>query len=183
MLPSFLLTKRASSPRQSAYPFLYPAFLPSWYPLLKASLSTSSMSLPLSTAEKSPLITQPKIVPTIMPIANRYSIEEIVKALKSYVKENGRRVVFEYCLIKDVNNTAEDIQRLKQITKGLLSHVNVICLNPNGGSLKAITRQEAIEFVNKLNEAGISATLRRSQGSDIEGACGMLRAKTLKENN
>ena len=119
---------------------------------------------------------------TIMPIANAYSIQEIVKALHHYVKENSRRVVFEYCLIKDVNNTDKDIERLKQLTKGLLCHVNVICLNPNGGSLKATTREEAIEFVNKLNKVGISATLRRSQGSDIEGACGMLRAKTLKED-
>lgn len=119
---------------------------------------------------------------TIMPIANAYSIAEIIKALKHYVNENGRRVVFEYCLIKDVNNTEQDIERLKQITKGLLCHVNVICLNPNGGSLKATTREDAIEFVNKLNKVGVSATLRRSQGSDIEGACGMLRAKTLKEN-
>lgn len=119
---------------------------------------------------------------TIMPIANAYSIKEIVKALHHYVKENNRRVVFEYCLIKGVNNTDDDIARLKEITSGLLCHVNVICLNPNGGSLQATTRQEAIEFVNKLNKMGISATLRRSQGSDIEGACGMLRAKTLKEN-
>ncbi len=117
----------------------------------------------------------------IMPIANRYSIAEIVKALKAYIKENKRRVVFEYCLIKGVNDSEEDINRLKEITKGLLSHVNVICLNPNGGSLKATTKQEALDFVNKLNKVGVSATLRRSQGSDIEGACGMLRAKTLKE--
>ena len=118
---------------------------------------------------------------TIMPIANAYSIEEITKALKVYVKENKRRVVFEYCLIKDVNDSDDDVQRLKDITKGLLSHVNVICLNPNGGSLKATTKQEALDFVAKLNKVGVSATLRRSQGSDIEGACGMLRAKTLKE--
>lgn len=118
---------------------------------------------------------------TIMPIANAYSIDEIIKALKVYVKENKRRVVFEYCLIKDVNNTDDDIVRLKQLTRGLLCHVNVICLNPNGGTLKATTKQEAHEFVDKLNKAGVSATLRRSQGSDIEGACGMLRAKTLKE--
>ncbi len=118
---------------------------------------------------------------TIMPIANRYSIKEIIKALKTYVKENKRRVVFEYCLIKDVNDGAEDIKRLKDLTKGLLSHVNVICLNPNGGTLKATTKQEALDFVANLNKAGVSATLRRSQGSDIEGACGMLRAKTLKE--
>ena len=118
---------------------------------------------------------------TIMPIANRYSIEEIIKALKVYVKENKRRVVFEYCLIKDINDSEEDIKRLKDLTKGLLCHVNVICLNPNGGTLKATTKQEAIDFVANLNKAGVSATLRRSQGSDIEGACGMLRAKTLKE--
>ena len=118
---------------------------------------------------------------TIMPIANRYSIAEIVKALKVYIKENKRRVVFEYCLIKDVNDSEDDISRLKDISKGLLCHVNVICLNPNGGSLKATTKQEALDFVAKLNKIGVSATLRRSQGSDIEGACGMLRAKTLKE--
>lgn len=118
---------------------------------------------------------------TIMPIANAYSIKEIVKALHHYVKQNNRRVVFEYCLIKGVNNSDEDVARLKEIANGLLCHINVICLNPNGGSLQATTRQEAIEFVNKLNKAGVSATLRRSQGSDIEGACGMLRAKTLKE--
>lgn len=126
--------------------------------------------------------TTDEIRKTIMPIANRYSIAEIIKALNDYVKTNGRRVVFEYCLIKDVNDSDQDIARLKALTKGLLCHVNVICLNPNGGSLKATTRQEALDFVEKLTKNGISATLRRSQGSDIEGACGMLRAKTLKEN-
>ena len=118
---------------------------------------------------------------TIMPIASRYSIDELIKALKYYVGENKRRVVFEYCLIKDVNNTEQDIERLKLLTKDLKCHVNVICLNPNGGPLKATTRKEAIEFVEKLNIAGVSATLRRSQGEDIAGACRMLRAKTLKE--
>lgn len=125
--------------------------------------------------------TTDEIRKTIMPIANAYSIKEIINALHEYVKMNNRRVVFEYCLIKGTNNSDEDIVRLKQITKGLLCHVNVICLNPNGGTLKATTKQEALDFVAKLNKAGISATLRRSQGSDIEGACGMLRAKTLKE--
>ena len=125
--------------------------------------------------------TTDEIRKTIMPIANAYSIAEIVKALKVYVKENKRRVVFEYCLIKDVNDSDDDIKRLKNIAKGLLCHVNVICLNPNGGSLKATTKQEALDFVANLNKVGVSATLRRSQGSDIEGACGMLRAKTLKE--
>ncbi len=117
---------------------------------------------------------------TIMPIANKYTIKKIVDALKLYVHENNRRVVFEYCLIKDKNDSDEDIKRLKNITSNLLCHVNVICLNPNGGSLKATTRDEAKMFVEKLNKIGVSATLRRSQGEDIAGACGMLRAKSLK---
>lgn len=119
---------------------------------------------------------------TIMPIANRYTIQEIIKALKYYISKNNRRVVFEYCLIKDTNDSFEDVKKLSVLTKGLNCHINVICLNPNGGSLKATTKKEAYAFVNNLNELGVSATLRRSQGSDIEGACGMLRAKTLKEN-
>lgn len=118
----------------------------------------------------------------IMPIANRYTIQEIIKALKYYISKNNRRVVFEYCLIKDTNDSFEDVKKLSVLTKGLNCHINVICLNPNGGPLKATTKKEAYAFVNKLNELGVSATLRRSQGSDIEGACGMLRAKTLKEN-
>lgn len=126
--------------------------------------------------------TTDEIRKTIMPIANRYKISEIVSSLKNYQKNSKRRVIFEYCLIKDVNNSDDDILRLKSITKDLICHVNVICLNPNGGTLKATTKKEALEFVEKLNKNGISATLRRSQGSDIEGACGMLRAKVLKEN-
>lgn len=117
---------------------------------------------------------------TIMPIANRYAIEEIIKAVKDYVKINNRRVVFEYCLIDGVNNREQDILALKKLTLGFKSHVNVICLNPNGGSLKATTRQQALNFVERLNAEGVSATLRRSQGDDIAGACGMLRAKHLQ---
>ncbi len=119
---------------------------------------------------------------TIMPIAHKYTIAEIFDAVKNYVNQNNRRVVFEYCLIKGVNDSLQDVKRLKNLTTGLLCHINVICLNPNGGTLKATTKQEAIKFVSALNNAGISATLRRSQGSDIEGACGMLRAKTLNKN-
>lgn len=118
---------------------------------------------------------------TIMPIANRYTIAEIIKAVKAYVNENNRRVVFEYCLIDGVNNREKDILALKNLTHGFKSHVNVICLNPNGGSLKATTRQQALDFVARLNLEGVSATLRRSQGDDIAGACGMLRAKHLND--
>lgn len=118
----------------------------------------------------------------IMPIANRYSIDEIIEALKYYISKNNRRVVFEYCLIKGTNDSFENAKELSNLTKGLICHVNVICLNANGGALKATTKGEAYAFVKKLNELGVSATLRRSQGNDIEGACGMLRAKTLNDS-
>ena len=124
--------------------------------------------------------TTDKVRRTIMPIANRYSIAEIIDALHFYTNSTNRRVVFEYCLIKDTNDSFADAMRLRDLTQNLLCHINVICLNPNGGSLKATTKKEAYAFVKKLNDLGMSATLRRSQGSDIEGACGMLRAKTLK---
>ena len=117
---------------------------------------------------------------TIMPIANRYTIDEIMKAVKDYQKLNDRRVIFEYSLIDGVNNTDEDIVRIKNLTKGIMCHFNVIGLNPNGGSLKATTKKQTLEFVDKLNKAGISASLRRSQGEDIAGACGMLRISELK---
>ncbi len=117
---------------------------------------------------------------TIMPIANKYKISEIMSAVSDYLKINNRRVVFEYCLIKDVNDSFSDAERLKNLIHGMNVHVNVICLNPNGGTLKATTKHEAYAFVERLNSLGVSATLRRSQGSDIAGACGMLRAKTLQ---
>ena len=120
---------------------------------------------------------------TIMPIANAYSIKEIVEALKVYSETTKRRVVLEYCLIKDVNDSFEDCKRLAELFKGITCHFNVICLNPNGGSLKATTKKEAYAFVDKLESLGLSASLRRSQGSDIQGACGQLRAKRLKEES
>ena len=89
--------------------------------------------------------------------------------------------MLEYCLIKDVNDSFEDCKRLSELFKNITCHFNVICLNPNGGSLKATTKKEAYAFVAKLESLGLSASLRRSQGSDINGACGQLRAKRLKE--
>ncbi len=118
---------------------------------------------------------------SIMPVAFRYSISEIAKAVKDYAEYTKRRVVLEYCLIKGVNDSFEDCERLSKIFKGMLCHFNVICLNPKDDKLSATTKKEAYAFIAKLNELGLSASLRRSQGSDIQGACGQLRAKRLEE--
>ena len=147
--------------------------VPKIYDFMKEELNvTLCVSLHASTDE---------VRKTIMPIANAYTIKEIVEALRVYSETTKRRVVLEYCLIKDVNDSFDDCKRLANLFKGITCHFNVICLNPNGGSLKATTKKEAYAFVAKLESLGLSASLRRSQGSDINGACGQLRAKRLKE--
>lgn len=119
----------------------------------------------------------------LMPIANKYTINDIIKACKYYFNKTGRRVVFEYVLIKNVNTTDECINELVRLMKGFSYHINVISLNNvEEKDLQGTTREEAFEFVKKLQDRHISATLRRTMGQDIDGACGQLRRKYLKEN-
>ena len=119
---------------------------------------------------------------SLMPIANKYSIQQIIDACKYYFNKTGRRVVFEYVLIKGINTTDECIKQLSKLMHGFSYHINVISLNNvEEKDLKGTTREEALEFVKKLQERHISATLRRTMGQDIDGACGQLRRKFLKE--
>lgn len=118
---------------------------------------------------------------SIMPIANRYTIKEIIDACKYYYKQTKRKIYFEYTLIADVNDSEEDQKRLKNILNGFLCHVNVIPLNTvKERSLKKTTRLMAYQFVEGLKKLGVSATVRRTMGEDIGGACGQLRANLLK---
>ena len=112
----------------------------------------------------------------VMPIANRYSIAEIVKAAKYYFEKTGRRVIFEYTMIKGVNMNHFDAKRLSEILRGFPCHVNLIMLNPvKEKNLVGCTKEEGERFMKKLNEFGVSATIRKSKGSDVGGACGQLR--------
>lgn len=116
-----------------------------------------------------------------MPIANKYSLAEIISACRYYFNVTGRRIVFEYVLIKGINNLPLHAKQLSSLLKGLPCHVNVISLNSvEERNLEGTTREEAMSFVNKLTSLGMSATLRRTMGSDISGACGQLRAKHIK---
>lgn len=118
---------------------------------------------------------------TLMPIANRYSVTEIIDAARYYFNKTGRRVIFEYSLVKDVNMNFLDAKRLAQYCKDMSAHVNLIMLNKvEGKDIKGCTAVEAERFCEKLKNMGVSATIRRSMGSDIEGACGQLRQKRLK---
>ena len=118
----------------------------------------------------------------MMPINNRYNIEELMKACKYYIEKTNRRISFEYALAKDNNDNLNDAKELVKLLKGMLCHVNLIPINKieNGDYVKS-TNENIIKFRDYLNANGIVATIRRELGSDIDAACGQLRRKSLKE--
>ena len=113
-----------------------------------------------------------------MPVANRYTVAEIVEACKAHAEKTGRRVTYEYALIKDVNATKEAVSELADLLRGTLCHVNLIPLNEvEESEFHGITRQEAEDIAAYLTAHGVPATVRRSLGRDIDAACGQLRSK------
>lgn len=117
-----------------------------------------------------------------MLIANTYSVEEIVNSSRKYFEKTGRRVIFEYALIKDINDSKDCAMQLSKLLKGLVCHVNLIPLNPvKERDLLSTTRKYAYIFCGMLEKEGVSATVRRTMGEDIEGACGQLRNKVIND--
>lgn len=117
----------------------------------------------------------------LMPTANAYTIKEIINAAKYYFSKTKRRVIIEYALIDNVNCETTDANRLSMLLRGLSAHVNLIPLNEGGGKQKAPNNKKVRDFLETLEKNNISATIRRALGSDIDGACGQLRAKHLEE--
>ena len=112
----------------------------------------------------------------LMPIANKYSIEEILKACKYYFETTKRRVSFEYSLVYGVNDDLEHARKLAALLKNTNSHVNLIPVNPiKERDFKRSNKKEIDAFRRYLEEHGVNATVRREMGSDIQGACGQLR--------
>ena len=119
---------------------------------------------------------------SMMPVNNRYNIEELMKACKDYIKITNKRISFEYALAKDNNDNLEDAKQLVKLLKGMLCHVNLIPINKiENGKFTKSTNENILKFRDYLNENGIVATVRRELGSDIDAACGQLRRKNLKE--
>lgn len=117
----------------------------------------------------------------MMPVANKYSLKETIDAMKYYFKKTGRRVIFEYALVKEKNMSFFDCKRLAELTRGYPCHVNLIKLNyVKERGLKGCTDAEAERFCAKLAEMKVSATLRRSFGNDVGGACGQLRRSYIE---
>ena len=116
----------------------------------------------------------------MMPINNRYNINELMEACRYYINKTNKRISFEYALAKDNNDNLEDAKELVKLLKGMLCHVNLIPINKieNGAYVKS-SNENIIRFRDYLNEKGIVATIRRELGSDIDAACGQLRRKNL----
>ncbi|MBE6049418.1 MAG: 23S rRNA (adenine(2503)-C(2))-methyltransferase RlmN [Clostridium sp.] len=120
----------------------------------------------------------------IMPIANKYSIKEILDACKYYIEKTNRRITFEYSLVKDVNDSEEDAKALGSLLKGLLCHVNLIPVNEiKENSFKRSSEKTILTFENTLKKLGIEVTVRREMGSDINAACGQLRRSYIEKKN
>ena len=120
----------------------------------------------------------------IMPVANKYSMDEVLGACDQYFEETGRRVTFEYCLIDGVNDKPEHARELAAALKGKNAHVNLIPVNPTPENNYGAAKEKDIRmFQEILEKAGVSATRRREMGRDIDGACGQLRRKETHGGN
>ena len=119
----------------------------------------------------------------IMPIANKYSVKETIKAAKNYFDVSGRRIIIEYVLIAGINDDKKNAEDLAKAIRGLNCNVNVIRLNAGREGFLPTDNRATKSFLKALNDNKVKATLRRSMGSDINGACGQLRHKVIGDNN
>ena len=150
--------------------------VPRIYDLAKENIQcTLSVSLHASNNEKRS---------SMMPVNNRYSVEELIKACKDYIAMTNKRISFEYALAKDNNDNMQDAKELANLLKGMLCHVNLIPINKiENGKFTKSSNENIIKFRDYLNDHGIVATIRRELGSDIEAACGQLRRKNWNPKN
>lgn len=114
----------------------------------------------------------------LMPIARAYKIEDLMEAIRYYTNKTGRRVSFEYGLFGGENDSVEQAEELSKLIKGIKCHVNLIPVNyvPERDYVRT-PKNQIFAFEKTLKKNGINVTIRREHGSDIDAACGQLRAK------
>jgi 23S rRNA (adenine2503-C2)-methyltransferase len=117
---------------------------------------------------------------TIMPVAKQYPLREVMAAMDEYYRKSGRRLTFEYSLIRGVNDSESDADALSGLLRGRNCLVNLIFINPiKERNFRESGRPEAAAFKKKLEKNGIHVTIRREMGRDIDGACGQLRKRYM----
>ena len=141
-------------------------------------LAESKLQLTLSVSLHAP---DDETRSKLMPVNRRWHVDELLEACKHYFELTGRRISFEYAMIRDVNDSPETAQLLLQKLRGMQAHVNLIPLNNVEESpLKPSTRQTVLRFQQILEAGGVTCTVRRTLGSDIDASCGQLRRKYQK---
>ncbi len=144
-------------------------------------LAKEDIPITLSISLHSPFDTDRK---KIMPVANRYSVSELMQACRYYSEETNRRITFEYTLIDNVNDRDKDINELVKILKGIKCHINLIPLNPIHEFKKDRPSRSNIErFQKELSKKDIAVTIRREMGGDISASCGQLRRSVTESDN
>ena len=142
-------------------------------------LATLNMPITLSVSLHAPF---DDIRNNIMPINRKWNIQSLISACKRYQAVTTRRISFEYALISGVNDTDACAKELARITKGILCHINLIPANPvNENSFSKPQRGKINSFRNLLRSYGLTATVRRTLGSDIDASCGQLRRRLREE--
>lgn len=111
----------------------------------------------------------------IMPVNNKYSISELIKACKEYFSKTGRRISFEYSVIDGVNDKRKNAEEIYKLLGGFNCHINIIPVNKIKERSFTSNRKSANAFKKYLEDFGMNATVRRTLGSDIDAACGQLR--------
>ena len=112
----------------------------------------------------------------MMPVNDAYPVEVLMPAVRRYQETTGRRVSFEYSMVRGVNDSSEMAQKLANLIKGMGAHVNLIPINPVDGSPYSATDDANVHrFQKELEALGVNATVRRRLGTDISAACGQLR--------
>ena len=113
----------------------------------------------------------------IMPVAKLYPLDELINAVKRYIKKTNRRITFEYILLENINDSKECAYELVKLLKGLNDYVNLIPYNETENSLFSRTKNVQIKaFYDILKKSNITVTIRREFGSKVDAACGQLRA-------
>ncbi|MEH2931151.1 23S rRNA (adenine(2503)-C(2))-methyltransferase RlmN [Candidatus Ventrimonas sp. KK005] len=121
---------------------------------------------------------------TLMPVANRYPLSEVLDACREYFEKTGRRLTFEYSLMKGVNDQPSLARELAALVGPLHGHVNLIPVNPvEEREYACSSKRDVLAFQEILKKAGIAVTIRREMGRDIHGACGQLRRSFRKKQS
>ena len=142
-------------------------------------LAQENLQLTLSVSLHAPFN---DIRSSMMPVNNAFPLEKLMPVVRDYQKTTGRRVSFEYSMVRGVNDTDACARKLAQLIRGMGAHVNLIPINPVDGSPYSASDAENVRrFQKLLTDLGVNATVRRRLGSEISAACGQLRREEMQE--